>query len=48
MVQLAVSDDSTAAAIANRRIGPIGGWLLSPDVDLDVFLRDEYPERGAD
>ena len=44
MVHLAVPDDSTGTAIANRRIGPIAGWRLGPDIDLDIFLRDEYLE----
>ena len=35
-----------AVAIANRRLGRMGGWRVGPDVALEVFTREEYPERA--
>ena len=33
------------AVIANHLVGPMGGWRVGPDVDLEVFLRSEYHTR---
>ena len=35
-----------AVAIANRRLARMGGWRVGPDVVLEVFPREEYPERA--
>ena len=35
---------TAAAKRANEHVGPLGGWRT--DVDLEVFPRAEYPERG--
>ena len=35
---------AAAAKRANERVGPLGGWRT--DVDLEVFPRAEYAERG--
>ena len=36
----------TALAVANRRVGPRGGWLTGPGVDIEVFPLDEYAQRA--
>ena len=33
------------AVIANHLAGPLGGWRIGPDVELEVFLRSEYHEH---
>ena len=35
-------DARAAVTIANHLVGPMGGWRVGPDVELDVFLRSEY------
>ena len=35
-------DAHAAVTIANHLVGPMGGWRVGPDVELDVFLRSEY------
>ena len=37
---------AAAVEIAARRIGPMGGWRVGPEVQQEVFARDEYPERA--
>ena len=36
---------AAAAVIANHLVGPMGGWRVGPDVELEVFLRSEYHKR---
>lgn len=38
-------DARAAAVIANHLVGPMGGWRVGPDIELDVFLRSEYHMR---
>ena len=38
-------DARAAVTIANHLVGPMGGWRVGPDVDLEVFLRAEYHTR---
>ena len=33
---------AAAVAIANHLCGPMGGWRVGSDVELEVFLRAEY------
>ena len=35
-------DAHAAVTIANHLVGPMGGWRVGPDVELEVFLRSEY------
>ena len=37
-----------AAAIqtASRRIGPMGGWRVGPEVKQEIFPRSEYREQA--
>ena len=36
---------AAAAVIANHLCGPMGGWRVGSDVQLEVFLRSEYRKR---
>ena len=38
-------DADAAVTIANHLVGPMGGWRVGPDVELEVFLRSEYPKH---
>ena len=38
-------DAHAAVTITNHLVGPMGGWRVGPDVELEVFLRSEYHER---
>ena len=38
-------DAHAAVTIANHLVGPKGGWRVGPDVELEVFLRSEYPKH---
>ena len=44
IVWLRAPTAATAANRANEHVGPLGGWRT--DVDLEVFPRAEYAERG--
>ena len=35
-------DAHAAVTITNHLVGPLGGWRVGPDVELEVFLRSEY------
>ena len=35
-----------AIETAARRIGPMGGWHVGPDVVHEAFAREECPERA--
>ena len=39
-------DAHAAVTIANHLVGPMGGWRVGRDVELEVFLRSEYPKHG--
>lgn len=36
---------AAAAVIANHLRGPMGSWRVGPDVELETFLRSEYPKH---
>ena len=36
---------AAAAAIANRRIGPMAGSRTGPRAALEIFAREAYPDR---
>jgi len=35
-----------AVDTAARRVGPMGGWRVGPDVGHGVLARDQYPEHA--
>ena len=39
-------DAPAAVTIANRFVGPMGGWRVGPDVELEVFPRADYPDHA--
>ena len=35
----------SSGTIKHHLIGPMGGWRVGPDADVEVFLRAEYPKH---
>ena len=36
---------AAAEVIANHLCGPMGSWRVGPNVELETFLRSEYPKH---